>query len=313
MSNNTEIIADDYIGGTTLPSPSKNETFMLGGNTPDLLDSSDVDEPSPESRAATVARAAAEKNPKRRYTALVGFGEAQIPEENKQKRGKYHAKLLRDVVRYWDSTVPVTPYWDKFADADTVYHRIITHSSAIRDSSVNIDDPLDVMNRYGNPMGQFYFKSIPEDDKRRRETIRSEYERLRANAEAAGVQLPSEIRHNYETLLEEPQPSPKTGLYAYSCINPNGMFRAYDYPIVHAFNGISVETSRLVHRVYGTYHDIMQIQNLDTEATLMPLIAFRSDGEMLEVDETDEPQELKNFLLEMLAPSDYVALIECYL
>ena len=314
MSTRNTVINEELGSSATPSAAAADEHTVMLGNAVEQPAPKPVETgtPMPESRAVAAAREEAERNPKRRYAALVGFGAVQIP-GNKQDRDEHHSKLLREIVRYWDSTVPVAPYWDKFADVDGMYHRIITHGGAIRNSSVNIDDPCDVMNKYGNPLGKFYYRTIPEDDRRLREAIRSEYERICEDAENNGTIVPPEVQQKYAAALEEPKPAPRTGLYAYSRVNPNGMFRAYDYPIKHAFNDISAETSRLVHRAYGTYHDIMQIQHLDTEATAMPLVAFRSDGEMLEIDAGDDPQILKDFLLETLAPSDYVALIECYL
>ena len=246
-----------------------------------------------------------------KYRALVGIKSAHI-DGPKKVRDEYHVNLMSDLLKHWDSTVPVRPYFDKSIDPDKQYRKLIQHTEVLTELKKNhdIDNPLDVLNFYGNPIGHIYYKQIPSDDRKNRNRMRTQYERLKNQYAQRGEEIPEELAEEYEYAVQEPTPGAMTGIYAYSCINPNGMFSAYEYPIQDSYNGISTATSRLVNRNYGTYHDIIQLRDLDFEATMLPEVVFRPDGRMFE---SDDPQEIENFLYETMNGDDYIALIECYL
>ena len=246
-----------------------------------------------------------------RYRALVGMRSAHV-DGPKAVRDDYHVRLMKDLLKHWDSTVPVRPYYDRSVDPDAKYTKIIRHTDALTSLKLkhDIDSPIDVLNFYGNPIGQIFYSSIPDEDRKNRRAMRSEYAKKKAEYEKRGKEMPADLVEHYEYAIAEPVPGKATGLYAYSCVNPNGMFSAYDYPIEHAYNGIDVKTSRLVNRNYGTYHDIILLGDLDFEATMLPEVVFRADGRMLE---SDDPDEIREFLYEELRSDDYVALIECYM
>lgn len=245
-----------------------------------------------------------------RYRALVGIKSADgMTGKEKAVREAYHIELMKTLLDQWDSTLSVVPYYDKSCDPDRLYQQVLRqHQAFAGKANVNIDDPKSVLNLIGQRTGHIFYSEIPPEDKKQREKDRAAFEKEKDKYRKQHKKFPDEIKERYEYLVEEPSPAPKTKLYAYSVINPNGMFQKYDFPIVNAYNGIDLHSSKLLNRNYGTYHDILTLGELDFEGTYLPTVVFLDQGIMFESDEADE---IEKFLNSHLKKKDYIAMIEC--
>ena len=245
------------------------------------------------------------------YRALVGIKSADTgSKKDKASREEYHIQLMHDLLKQWNSVLPVMPYYDKSVNPDLLYQGILRQFHAFRSPNkpnINIDNPKEVLNKLGENTGHVFYSEIPAEDKKQRKRDRAAYEAEKEKYRKQHKKFPPELRDKYEYLIEEPVPAPKTKLYAYSVVNPNGMFNHYDFPIKRVSN-ISLEDSKLVNRNYGTYHDILLLGDLDFESTHIPTVVFLNDGIMFE---SNDPMEIRDFLLSHLKRKDYVALIDC--
>lgn len=241
-----------------------------------------------------------------RYRALVGIKGTKTQGKSKAERENYQIELMKVMLKRWNSTEPVPEYWDPWYRTDEVYASILQRGAKLGDG-VNIDNPLEVMNYIGRSSGHRFYTSVPESDRKARSSKMKEYENQAKEYKDKKKAVPEELKAKMEE-LKDPVPAEKTKLYAYCVLNPDGMFSSYTYPIEHEYNGISVESSKLANRNYGTMHDILYLGDLDFEATYLPTVVFRHDGEIYEGDDPDEIQE---FLFAALERDDYVAIIEC--
>ena len=241
-----------------------------------------------------------------RYRALVGIKGTVLTGKGKSEREKYHVELMKTLLRQWDSSVPIQPYWDPWYKTDEVYQKLLQRGANFGED-INLDNPLEVMNYIGKNTGHVFYTAVPAEDRKVRDHKKREYDNEVKKYKKQHKKIPPEVKAK-ESECVEPVPAEKTRLYAYCRVNPNGMFTSYCYPIQHSYNGIDVESSKLVNRNYGTMHDILLLGDLDFEATYLPSVVFRNDGEIYE---GDDPDEISEFLYETLGRQDYVALIEC--
>ena len=243
-----------------------------------------------------------------RYTALVGIkGNDSLKSKPKAEREKYQIELMHTQLKRWNSTETVPEYWDPWYRVDEVYSGIL-QKGIVLGADINIDDPEAVMNFIGRKTGHRFYKTIPEADRKARAAKLKEYKDEEAQYKSKKKKVPTELKEKINKLVNDPKVAEKTKLYAYCIANPDGMFYAYNFPIKHSYNDIDINSSRLVNRNYGTYHDILKMGDLDFEATLLPSVVFRSDGEVFE---SDDPEEIQRFLAEEMEADDYIALIEC--
>lgn len=251
-----------------------------------------------------------------RYRALVGIKRTQTSKQtNKAERDAIHVELMKTLLKKWDSTVKVQPYYDPFTDPDKLYEHILKHAEAFRKNGYNVDRPIDVLNALENKNGKVFYARIPQGDKRMRENRKRKYEQDVKDARAQHRKMPNAEDYDFEM----PAQAPRTKLYPYSVANPDGQFVRYSYPIVHSFHSEldDVNASKLVNRNYGTYQDILQLCDLDFEATFLPNVVFLAD-EMFEsypdyddVNPGGDPDEIQSFLMSNLDRDDYIAIIEC--
>lgn len=75
---------------------------------------------------------------------------------------------------------------------------------------------------------------------------------------------------------DDRKPSRIVHAYAYSVANPDGYFSKYLFPIYHAFGGVSTKSSKLCHRSYGNYHDMLEIGEVGWSACYLPSVLFMS-------------------------------------
>lgn len=248
------------------------------------------------------------------YRALVGIQGTEMPGKRKKEREAYHLQELDSILMKWNShTLSDPPYYDAFYDTDKEYRNALESGTISKD-----ENPLEALNRIKAPYHIFY-DHIPSFDVEGSDdiTIEKEYRKARDYYLAVRKPVPSEISNHYKSrLLSMRKKSKKTGLYAYSSLNPDAMFDEYHFPITRQYNSIipRMDSSRLLNKNYGTMHDIIYLGDLDFEGTFLPTVAFRYDGEMLESnsnDDSGDPDEIKDFFYEVMDRKDYLALIEC--
>ena len=233
------------------------------------------------------------------YRALAGVPEYIQPEGSaKMKRSEinaYQMHIIKTSLEYWNSSINCAPYPDEMFDVDEFYRQVLASSSKIaslKKMGINIDNPKDVMDYYGKGLKKVFYTSVP-----------------------------SEL-----SSIDKRKPSKLAGLIPYSIDNPNGMFKKYNYPITQAYNGISVESSKLVNKNYGTMHDMMILGDVDYESTYMPEVAFvmypkveiGKNGKTVsttihDMFESDDGEELWNWMFSKIGRKGMVALIECEL
>lgn len=244
----------------------------------------------------------------------------------KAKREAIEEDLMRELLKYWDSSQKVTPYYNPHYDTDRRYTDILRRNSpTLLPEDVNIDDPEAVMNHVGKQDSMVFFTSVPDFDSKNRDLKKKEFEKKAGEYRRKHKKVPDELKEEYKYDLIEPKAAKKTKLYAYCTSNPNGMFHSYAYPIENSYiEGIDdIDASKLLNRNYGTMHDIILMGDLDFEGTFFPNVVFRNDGEVLETypdydvekeaDPGGNPEEIKSFLEETMGREDYVAIIECEL
>lgn len=262
-----------------------------------------------------------------RYRAIVGIKKSSLTNGlGKAKREAIEVELMRELLKYWDASQKVTPYYNPHYDTDKRYTDILKRNQkSLLPDNIKIDDPEAVMNYVGRQDGMVFYSSIPDFDAKNRALKKREYERKSDEYKRKHKKVPEELKEEYKHDLIEPKMARKTKLYAYSTSNPNGMFNSYSYPIEHSYiDSIDdVEASKLLNRNYGTMHDIILLGDLDFEGTFFPNVIFRNDGEVLEsypdydadkeADPGGDPEEIRQFLEETMDREDYVAIIECEL
>lgn len=259
-----------------------------------------------------------------RYRALVGIKKSSAAAgQPKSVREEIETELMRELLKYWDSSVKVTPYYSPHYNTDAVYLDILKRNQAGIPSDINIDDPETVMNWYGRSEGMVFYTSIPDFDTKNRNMKKKEFDRRASVYKKGHKKVPEELKAEYKHDLIDPKPSKKTKLYAYCTVNPNGMFSSYSFPFNRSYiDGISdVSASKLLNRNYGTMHDIVMMGELDFEGTFLPNVVFRNDGTFLEsypdydtdkeADPGGDPDEIRAFLEETMDREDYIAIIEC--
>lgn len=259
-----------------------------------------------------------------RYRALVGIKKSSETEgKPKAQREKIEVELMKELLKYWDFSAPVTPYYDPNYDTDAHYMALLKKKGDELPDNVNIDDPLEVMNWIGKKNFMVFYTDVPDFDRKMRSHLQREYDKKVDEYKRRHKKIPQDIKEMYRHDLVEPKQSKKTGLYAYSTYNPNGMFASYAYPIEHSDieHIADVEASKLLNRNYGTMHDIVMMGDLDFEGTFLPHVVFRNDGEVFEsypdydgekdVDPGGDPEAIRAFLEETMDRDDYVAIIEC--
>lgn len=259
-----------------------------------------------------------------KYRAIVGIKKSSATQGcRKAEREAIEIDLMHDLLKYWNSSERVLPYYDPNYDVDGQYVRMLKNHSDNLPSDINIDDPEAVMNYIGSSQGRVFFTKIPKHDRKNRDHAIKEYERRVSEYKRKHKKIPEELKEEYKHEIIEPQKAPRTGLYAYCISNPNGMYSSYSYPIVNSYipDISDVDASKLLNRNYGTMHDIILLGDLDFEGTFFPHVVFRNDGEVLEsypdydrdkdVDPGGDPDEIRTFLEETMDREDYVAIIEC--
>lgn len=259
-----------------------------------------------------------------RYRAIVGIkGSSAAKNKRKAEREQIQIDLMRDLLKYWDSSEKVLPYYDPNYDVDKQYSRILKKHANAFPNEINIDDPESVMNYIGASQGRIFFTEVPTHDRKNRDHAIKEYEEKVAEFKKKHKKIPPELKEEYKHELVEPKCGEKTGLYSYSVVNPNGMFSSYQYPLENLYHPFikEVEAAKLLNHNFGTMHDILKLGDLDFGGTFFPHVVFRNDGEVLEsypdydhekdVDPGGDPEEIKAFLEETLGREDYVAIIEC--
>jgi hypothetical protein len=76
------------------------------------------------------------------------------------------------------------------------------------------------------------------------------------------------------TKTDTRKPSPLLKAYAYSTANPDGWFSDYLFPLYHSFGGVSTQASKLCHRSYGSMNDLLEVEDMDWEASFLPSVIF---------------------------------------
>lgn len=240
----------------------------------------------------------------------------------KAEREKIEIELMHELLKYWNSSEKVLPYYDPAYDVDRQYLEILSTPNGLP-SDINIDDPAAVMNYVGASQGRIFFTEIPNHDRKNRAHAIKEYEGKVAEFKCKHKKIPPELKEKYKDEIIEPKCGTRTGLYPYTIMNPNGMYSSYNYPIENSYidNIEDVEASKLLNRNYGTMHDILLMGDLDFEGTFFPNVVFRNDGKVLEshpdydrekeADPGGDPEEIRQFLEETMDREDYVAIIEC--
>lgn len=259
-----------------------------------------------------------------RYRAIVGIKKSSATQGlKKDEREAIEIELMHDLLKFWDSSATVLPYYDPTYDTDSHYVSILQGKPDSLPSEVNIDDPESVMNHFGKGCGRVFFTEIPKHDRKSRNKALKEYEAQVAEYKRKHKKIPEELKEKYKYELIEPVAGTRTKLYAYSINNPNGMYSRYEYPIQNSYiDGITdVSASKLLNRNYGTMHDILLMGDLDFDGTFFPNVVFRNDGKVLEsypdydkdkeVDPGGDPDEIRDFLEETMDREDYIAIIEC--
>lgn len=260
------------------------------------------------------------------YRAIVGVKKSSLTNGlGKAKREAIEVDLMKELLKYWDSSQKVTPYYNPNYDTDRRYLDILKRNQSSLPDDINIDDPEAVMNWLGKKEGMVFYTSVPDFDAKNRALRQKEYDKQANEYKRKHKKVPEELKEEYKHDLIIPKPSKKTKLYAYCTSNPNGMFDSYNYPIENSYiDSISdIEASKLLNRNYGTMHDIILLGDLDFEGTFLPNVVFRNDGEVLEsyqdydadkeVDPGGDPEEIRAFLEETMDREDYIAIIECEL
>lgn len=261
-----------------------------------------------------------------RYRAIVGVKKSSSTNGlGKAKREEIEEGLMHELLKYWDSSQKVTPYYNPNYDTDRHYMDVLKRNDGTLPDDVNIDDPEAVMNWLGKKDGMVFYTSVPDFDSKNRALRQKEYDKQANEYKRRHKKVPDELKEEYKHDLVDPKPAKKTKLYAYSTSNPNGMFSSYSYPIENSYiDSISdPSASKLLNRNYGTMHDIILLGDLDFEGTFLPNVVFRNDGEVFEsypdfdeekeADPGGDPEEIRSFLEETMDREDYLAIIECEL
>lgn len=270
---------------------------------------------------------AASRKVKMRYRAIVGIKKSSLTNGlGKAKREAIEVELMKELLKYWDASQKVTPYYHPHYDTDKRYMDILKRNQkSLLPDDIKIDDPEAVMNYVGRQDNMIFYTSVPDFDAKNRSLKKKEYEKKSNEYKRKHKKVPEELKEEYKHDLIEPKMAKKTKLYAYSTSNPNGMFHSYSYPIENSYieSIDDVSASKLLNRNYGTMHDIILMGDLDFEGTFFPNVVFRNDGEVLEsypdydmekeADPGGDPEEIRKFLEETMDREDYIAIIECEL
>ena len=229
------------------------------------------------------------------YRALIGVPEYK-PASGKAKKSEieqYQLNIIRNAMKYWDTNTPVEPYPDFFFDPDDFYMSVLNKTAAIDSlrSKINVDDPVAVLNYYGSSIKKAFYQEVP--DKWRGEDKR--------------------------------KASKKTGVITYSTENPDGMYKDWRMPISFAYNTISVESSKLINKNYGTCNDMIIAGDIDWDATYVPEVGFIMYSEpttvgrrktmktVYDMYETKDGMDMGKFFLDKLGRFGMVAMVECTL
>lgn len=223
------------------------------------------------------------------YRALIGTPQLESENVTKAEMEPIVLKEIDKVMPHWNSSAKVKPYPAMFADADKMYATL----------------------GQGTP-------SSPDDAAKQLATAYGD----------AGMLFTTDKPRGHKKDDTRTAPSPNTGLYVYTTCNPDGWFDSYSYPITHSYNGIDARTSKLAHHGYGTMNDMLEVGDLDWEATYLPSVAFvyweDSDGktkkkhyDMIDRSPMDSDtdaewaQKLQDFYTEKLGRHGIISMVEC--
>lgn len=221
------------------------------------------------------------------YPAFLG-----VPEPPKKDDGEKYQKREREAIE-WETMQEVLKHWDTHTKVEPYPDHFTNPDEIWRRMKRNERKgkmPYQALNEYGKSRGLQFYREPPEEYKD----------------------------------IDTRTPARTTGLLCYSTLNPDGMFDSYTFPIEHSYNGISVESSKLVNKNYGTNHDMLFVNELDwDDATLLPEIGFMAykdeDGEwqydVIECDDemnhSEWAQRLYDFYFDKLGLYGMIAIIEC--
>lgn len=223
------------------------------------------------------------------YSAFIGVPALEKREDGEKYKKKEREELqwaaMQRALEHWKNDRQVDPYPYPFKDPDKLWKNL--KQRKINRGKV----PEKVLNEYGKSQGLVFLREKPE-----------EYAETDTRTKSA-----------------------VTGVYCYSTQNPDGMYDSYNFPITEAWNGISAESSRLVNRNFGTYSDMLCVNEIDWwDSTLLPEIGFMQyidektgdeKYDMIEVDDgmgqTEWSQRLYDFFFHRLGIYGMIAVIEC--
>lgn len=236
-----------------------------------------------------------------KYRAVVAFKPAKgMSEVNNAYRGnadasriRLYSKTIQDILYYFSYAKRVEAYPDYGCNPDDEYHRVfrlLTHMSKKR-RGVDIYDAKAVLNKYASLNGRFFVsKPLMVTDKR--------------------------------------VPGERTGLLAYTRLNPFAVVESYNFPPKMNVDGCpSLEQSFMFNNLMCGYSVISPFSQVEFDDTMyeVPSVVFTftgdplnvasdatdpATGELFSMFESDESVEIGRFITDTVGSNAIVALVE---